>query len=142
LQIVEARAMLMQQLQCQSKLKTEQLSRHKDDRGVQSREVIVKHSVEAFLPVRREAASVVPIPEFETEKHPIEVTEVAVVDKSVIKEQLSKDHTERSNVLQDTFDDDVDNWFDEEANLAGHTTIHIGDEEDVSFSDLEEEDVK
>jgi hypothetical protein len=132
----------MQQLQCQSKLKTEQLSRHKDDRGVQSREVIVKHSVEAFLPVRREAASVVPIPEFETEKHPIEVTEVAAVDKSVIKEQLSKDHTERSNVLQDTFDDDVDNWFDEEANLAGHTTIYIGDEEDVSFSDLEEEDVK
>ncbi|KAK3149462.1 hypothetical protein QOZ80_3AG0217700 [Eleusine coracana subsp. coracana] len=141
-QIVEARSMLMQRLQCQSKLETEQLGHHKDVRGVQSREVIIKDSTEAFPPARQEAASVVPIPEFETEKHPIEVTEVAVVDKSVIKEQLSNDHTERSNVLQDTFDDDVDDWFDEEADLAGHTTIHIGDEEDVSFSDLEDDDVK
>jgi hypothetical protein len=140
---VEAGAMLMQQLQCHSKLETEQLGHHKGDRGVQSREFILKDtSTEAFLPLRQEAVSVVPIPELETEKHPIQVTEVAVVDKSVITEQLSKSHTvsERSNVLQDTFDDDVDDWFDE-ADLAGHTTIHIGDEEDVSFSDLEE-DVK
>ncbi|TVU45253.1 hypothetical protein EJB05_04734, partial [Eragrostis curvula] len=141
-QIVEARAMLMQSLQYQSKLETEQLYHHKDDRGVQSGEVTLKDSREAFLSVRHETASVVPIPEFETEKHPIQVTEVAVVDKSVIQEQLSKDHTEKSNVLQDTFDDDVDDWFDEEANLAGHTTIHIGDEEDVSFSDLEDDDMK
>ncbi|KAL6843613.1 hypothetical protein ACP4OV_026675 [Aristida adscensionis] len=140
-QIVEARAMLMQQLQYQSKLETEQLCHPKDSLGVHLRDDTSKYSTDLFLSTRREAASVVPIPEFETEKHPIHVTEVAVVDKSVIKEQLPEDHTKTSSFLQEAFDDDVDDWFDEEANLAGHTTIHIGDEEDVSFSDLEE-DVK
>ncbi|XP_062212291.1 uncharacterized protein LOC133913224 [Phragmites australis] len=140
-QIVEARAMLMQRLQCQSKLETEQLCHNKDDLGVQSGEDTLKARTEAFPSARQEAASVVPITEFEIEKHPIHVTEVAVVDKSVIKEQLTKVHTETSNVLQETFDDDIDDWFDE-ADLAGHTTIHIGDEEDVSFSDLEDDDVK
>lgn len=141
-QIVEARAMLMQRLQYQSKLETEQLGHHKDDLGVQLREDTLKDGTEAFPFMRREAASVMPITEIEIEKHPIQVTEVAVVDKSVIKEELPKDHTETSNVLQEAFDDDIDDWFDEEADLAGHPTIHIGDEEDVSFSDLEEDDVK
>lgn len=63
-------------------------------------------------------------------------TEVEVVVKSVIKEEPPKGHVETSNVLQD------DDGIDEENNLAGHPTIHIGDEEDVSFSDLEEDDVK
>ncbi|XP_062214695.1 uncharacterized protein LOC133915523 [Phragmites australis] len=141
-QIVEARAMLMQRLQYQLKLETEQLCHHKDARGVQSEEDTLKDSTQAFPSMQQQAATVVPIPEFEIEKHPIQVTEVAVVDKSVIKEQLPKDHTEASNVLKETFDDDIDVWFDEEADLAGHPTIHIGDEEDVSFSDLEEDDVK
>ncbi|XP_066379569.1 uncharacterized protein [Miscanthus floridulus] len=141
-QIVEARAMLMQRLQYQSKLETEQLGHHKDDLGVQLRGDTLKDATEAFPFMRREAASVMPITEIEIEKHPIQVTEVAVVDKSVIKEELPKDHTETSNVLQEAFDDDIDDWFDEEADLAGHPTIHIGDEEDVSFSDLEDDDVK
>ncbi|KAJ1293768.1 hypothetical protein BS78_01G094100 [Paspalum vaginatum] len=141
-QIVEARAMLMQRLQYQSKLETEQLGHHKDDLGVQLREVTLKDGTEAFSFMRQEAASVMSITEIEIEKHPIQVTEVAVVDKSVIKEELPKNHTETSNILQEAFDDDIDDWFDEEADLAGHPTIHIGDEEDVSFSDLEEDDVK
>nr|CAB3493373.1 unnamed protein product [Digitaria exilis] len=126
-------------LQNQSKLETEQLGHRKDDLGVQLREDTFR---EASPFVRQEVASVMPITEIEIEKHPIQVTEVPVVDKSVIKEELPKNHTETSNILQDTFDDDVDDWFDEEADLAGHPTIHIGDEEDVSFSDLEEDDVK
>jgi hypothetical protein len=44
--------------------------------------------------------------------------------------------------LQESFDDDIDYWFDDEAELSGHTTIPIGDEEDVSFSDLEDDDGK
>ncbi|CAN6281544.1 unnamed protein product [Urochloa humidicola] len=141
-QIVEARAMLMQRLQYQSKLETEQLSHHKDDLGVQLREDTLKAGTKAFPFMRQEAASVMPITEIEIEKHPIQVTEVAVVDKSVIKEELPKHQTETSNVLKEAFDDDIDDWFDEEADLAGHPTIHIGDEEDVSFSDLEEDDLK
>lgn len=132
----------MQRLQYQSKLETEQLGHHKGDHGVQLREDTLKDATEAFPFMRREAVSVMPITEIEIEKHPIHVTEVAVVDKSVIKEELPKDHTETSNVLQEAFDDDIDDWFDEEADLAGHPTIHIGAEEDVSFSDLEEDDVK
>ncbi|CAL4927116.1 unnamed protein product [Urochloa decumbens] len=141
-QIVEARAMLMQRLQYQSKLETEQLGHHKDDLRVKLQEDTFKDGREAFPFMRQETASVMPITEIEIEKHPIQVTEVTVVDKSVIKEDLPKEHTETSNVLKEAFDDDIDDWFDEEADLAGHPTIHIGDEEDVSFSDLEEDDMK
>ncbi|CAD6341485.1 unnamed protein product [Miscanthus lutarioriparius] len=99
LAIVEARAMLMQRLQYQSKLETEQLDHHKDDHGVQLREDTLKDGTKAFPFMRREAASVMPITEIEIEKHPIHVTEVAAVDKSVIKEELPKDHTETSNIF-------------------------------------------
>ncbi|CAN6286953.1 unnamed protein product [Urochloa humidicola] len=141
-QIVEARAMLMQRLQYQSKLETEQRGHHKDDLRVQLQEDTFKDGRDAFPFMRRDTASVMPVTEIEIEKHPIQVTEVAVVDKSVIKEDLPKKHMETSSVLKEAFDDDTDDWFDEEADLAGHPTIHIGDEEGVSFSDLEEDDVK
>ena len=127
-------------MQHQSKHETEQLHRHKDDFGTHSEDDTSKDITEAFPSMRHHAASVIPITELEVEKHAIQVTEVAVVDKSVIKEQLTEADAKASNDLQETFDDDVDDWFDEEADLAGHTTILIGDEEDVSFSDLEDDD--
>jgi hypothetical protein len=52
------------------------------------------------------------------------------VVKSVIKEEPPKGHVETSNVLQD------DDGIDEENNLAGHPTIHMGDEENMSFGGL------
>uniref|UniRef100_A0A453HA04 BSD domain-containing protein n=1 Tax=Aegilops tauschii subsp. strangulata TaxID=200361 RepID=A0A453HA04_AEGTS len=119
---------------------TEQLRRHKDDFGTHSEDDSSKDVMEAFPSVRQHAASITPITDFEIEKHPIQGTEVTVVDKTVIKEQLREDGSKASNVMQETFDDDIDDWFDEEADLAGHTTILIGDEEDVSFSDLEDDD--
>jgi hypothetical protein len=137
LQIVEARAMLMQH---QSKRETEQLHRHKDDFGLHSEDDASKDITEAFPSMRHHEACVIPVTDLEVEKHAIQVTEVAVVDKSVIKEQLTEDNSKASNVLQETFDDDTDDWFDEESDLAGHTSILMGDEEDVSFSDLEEDD--
>lgn len=136
-QIVEARAMLMQH---QSKHETEQLRRHKDDFVVHSEDDASKDITEAYPSMRHHATSVIPVTDLEVEKHAIQVTEVAVVDKSVIKEQLTQDDTKASNVLQEAFDDDTDDWFDEESDLAGHTSILMGDEEDVSFSDLEEDD--
>ncbi|KAM0926172.1 hypothetical protein ACQ4PT_003742 [Festuca glaucescens] len=136
-QIVEARAMLMQH---QSKHETGQLRCHKDDFGLHSEDDASKDVTEAFSSLRHHAASVIPITDLEVEKHAIQVTEVAVVDKSVIKEELTEEDTKASNVLQEAFDDDTDDWFDEEAALAGHTSILMGDEEDVSFSDLEEDD--
>ncbi|KAM0841545.1 hypothetical protein ACQ4PT_058970 [Festuca glaucescens] len=136
-QIVEARAMLMQH---QSKHEPEQLRRHKDDFGLHSEDDSSKDVTEAFSSMRHHAAPVIPITDLEVEKHAIQVTEVAVVDKSVIKEELTEEDTKASNVLQEAFDDDTDDWFDEEAALAGHTSILMGDEEDVSFSDLEEDD--
>ncbi|KAF7044033.1 hypothetical protein CFC21_053312 [Triticum aestivum] len=137
-QIVEARAMLMQHQSKQHA--TEQLRRHKDDFGTHSEDDSSKDVMEAFPSVRQHAASFTPITDFEIEKHPIQVNEVAVVDKTVIKEQLREEGSKASNVMQETFDDDIDDWFDEEADLAGHTAILIGDEEDVSFSDLEDDD--
>ncbi|KAG8062468.1 hypothetical protein GUJ93_ZPchr0003g18220 [Zizania palustris] len=141
-QIVEARGMLMQCLQHQSKLETEQLCHRKDDFRMHSEEDTSKDITEVFPSMLQQTASVISITDFETEKHPIHVTEGAVVDKSVIKEQLTKEYSKTSNVLQESFDDDIDDWFDEEAELAGHTTITIGGEEDVSFSDLEDDDGK
>jgi hypothetical protein len=52
------------------------------------------------------------------------------VVKSIIKEEPPKGHVETSNVLQD------DDGINEENNLAGHPTIHIGDEENMSFGGL------
>jgi hypothetical protein len=127
-------------MQHQSKHETEQLRRHKDDFGLHSEDDASKDVTEAFSSMRHHAAPVIPITDLEVEKHAIQVTEVAVVDKSVIKEELTEEDTKPSNVLQEAFDDDTDDWFDEEAALAGHTCILMGDEEDVSFSDLEEDD--
>lgn len=127
-------------MQHQSKQETKQLRCHKDGYGTHSEEDVSKDVIDVFPSMRQHAASFIPITDFEIEKHPIQVTEVAVVDKSVIKEQLREDGTKASNVMQETFDDDIDDWFEEEAELAGHTAVLIGDEEDVSFSDLEEDD--
>ncbi|XP_073310456.1 uncharacterized protein [Primulina huaijiensis] len=80
----------------------------------------------------------------ETVKHPIESNEIQIVDKSVIKENA--DQTIKSgfsNVLGEKDEDDADDWLKEESSEIGpasRVTIPIENEEDVSFSDLEEED--
>lgn len=94
--------------------------------------------------------------EVETEKHPIESKEIQVVDKPVIEEKPApaphdKPVTGSSprviDVQVDDDDDDVDDWLKDEDNIGTVSstvaTKHVVDEdedEDVTFSDLEEDD--
>lgn len=87
--------------------------------------------------------------DFETDKHPVQSTEVQVVDKSVVKEEtvdLAKHQYSLSGSsvgVEEKFEDDGDDWLKEESSetvgMSG-STMHMENDEDVSFSDLEEED--
>lgn len=96
------------------------------------------------------ASSSVPA-DIEMEKHPVQNTELLVVEKPVVKDepvdQTMNKHSlpgsSSSRVLDDKFEDDGDDWLKEESSeivgVSG-TTFPVGNDEDVSFSDLEEDD--
>ncbi|KAL2531750.1 BSD domain-containing protein [Abeliophyllum distichum] len=82
-------------------------------------------------------------------KHPVQSIEIPIVDKAVIEEEVLdqvKDQNLNSgpcNVLEVKDEDDGDDWLKEESSEIGGasgTTIPIENEDDVSFSDLEEDD--
>ncbi|KAJ0967703.1 hypothetical protein J5N97_024620 [Dioscorea zingiberensis] len=153
-QIVEARAKWLQELQNQAKPES---GRPIEDLPYRE-ETIVSTAPEDQAsipdnegPVSPDIGKVISIPitELETEKHPVQVTEVKIVDKSVIEEELpaqSKNQDLTSTTSEITiqkFDEDVDEWLIEDPGEMGTSsgpTIPIGNEEDVSFSDLEEDD--
>ncbi|URE10467.1 BSD [Musa troglodytarum] len=87
--------------------------------------------------------------DFETEKHPVQTDEVKLVDKSVIEEELanqSKSKEISSQTSRDSverYEEDGDEWLEDdtgEASKGGGLTIPLGQEDDVSFSDLEDDD--
>lgn len=69
----------------------------------------------------------------ETVKHPIHSDEIPIVDKSVIQEEPHD--TAKA-------EDDTDDWLKEESSeiVSSRVTIPIGNDEDVSFSDFEDDD--
>ncbi|KAK7311389.1 hypothetical protein RJT34_09504 [Clitoria ternatea] len=86
---------------------------------------------------------------YETEKHMIESSGTHFIDKSVIEEN-SIIKTENKDlkcgrasqiVIQD-HDDDDDEWPEEDSDLGeyGGITLPVVNEEDISFSDLEDDD--
>ncbi|WOK92246.1 hypothetical protein Cni_G00937 [Canna indica] len=150
-QIVEARALLLQKLQNRSKTtekpRVDVSDRKVNDLAVQSEEQIAEINVETSPSEAKEALISVPITETVTEKHPVQTTEIEVIDKSVIEEesstQLQKDHSDVSKISIERFDEDEDDWLEDETGemgASGSTSIPLGSDEDVSFSDLEEED--
>lgn len=85
----------------------------------------------------------------ETEKHPVPTTEVKIIDKSVTEEEPAngtkiKDiTTETSKSSVQTNEEDGDGWLEDdigETNTTRGATVPLGQEEDVSFSDLEVDD--
>ena len=93
-------------------------------------------------------ATSVPV-EIETEKHPVQSAEMQVIDKSVIEEEPMKETEHQhsasgsSGVSSEKFEDDGDDWLKEEnSEVVGTsaTTDPLGNDEDVSFSDLEDDD--
>nr|GLL48200.1 uncharacterized protein LOC109170574 [Ipomoea trifida] len=84
----------------------------------------------------------------ETEKHPIETTEIQFIDKAVIAEDLASKTVDKVVVTTTSYkqpildyeDDDEDDWLKDNPELEGYSgTTLVGNEEDVSFSDLEDD---
>ncbi|KAG6594961.1 hypothetical protein SDJN03_11514, partial [Cucurbita argyrosperma subsp. sororia] len=94
------------------------------------------------------AAPSLMVPDVETDKHPIKNVEIQVVDKPVIEEtplrtRVEHPHSGPSKVFDDIYVDDGDDWLKEETpeiDGVSVTNIPIGNDEDVSFSDLEDDD--
>ncbi|CAH8364064.1 unnamed protein product [Eruca vesicaria subsp. sativa] len=95
--------------------------------------------------------------EYETDKHLIESNEIQVVDKAVIEERNSSTDSSSSsrfiNVRAEDVEEeeeDADDWLNDEETSEPSSAVERGgastkhplgeDEEDVSFSDLEEDD--
>uniref|UniRef100_A0ACD5W106 Uncharacterized protein n=1 Tax=Avena sativa TaxID=4498 RepID=A0ACD5W106_AVESA len=91
-----------------------------------------------------------PLPGVEAIKHPISTSEPEVVDKSVIEEELVvKNETnnipaEKPNLYtpEDDEDKEVEEWLEDMDHVSSKTgnITSVGNDEDVSFSDLEDDD--
>ncbi|KAM7266009.1 hypothetical protein ACFE04_003692 [Oxalis oulophora] len=161
-QIVEARALFMHELQTQDRANPDQIHPGNvsapDENSGLSHEKPVKtpdaKSPESGIPVEIEKPvqnpdakeSVIPV-EIETEKHPIQTTEVQVIDKAVVKEEpLNQTNKPSASkyAYEQSEDDDTDDWLKEETSetvgVSGPTSITGANDEDVSFSDLEDDD--
>ncbi|XP_051127105.1 uncharacterized protein LOC127248681 [Andrographis paniculata] len=86
----------------------------------------------------------------EIQNHPVDMKEVQIEEKPAMAEkgadQGKDEHLESggANASGDKDEDDADEWLKEETSeideAAAKTTIAIEDDDDVSFSDLEEDD--
>ncbi|XP_076933084.1 uncharacterized protein LOC143598863 [Bidens hawaiensis] len=79
----------------------------------------------------------VPVATGETEKDSVPTEEIQIVDKSVIQEEPSRSIT---NAVEDK---DEDDWLKEDGSEnvnVGATAVHVENDEDVSFSDLEDDE--
>ncbi|KAF8766220.1 hypothetical protein HU200_007727 [Digitaria exilis] len=90
-----------------------------------------------------------PVPNVEAEKHPISTTEAEVIDKTVIQEELvvktevKSLPTEKSKPYpaEDDDEQEVDDWLQDMDHVPSKpgNTASTAEEEDVSFSDLEDD---
>lgn len=139
-QVVAARVMWMQELQKQTKAKTDCFARSplyaKDSSNILEEDFdTMPPGPFSFYPPSSSMAS-----DFETEKHPVENTELQFVDKSVIEEKpVIK--AENKDLLVEQFEDDEDDWPEEDSmGRYSGAAICVGNEDDISFSDLEDDD--
>lgn len=155
LQIVEARARLLQDMHSRTKPISERLwievSHSKDDVTTIPIEENVMGPPDAvnvtFLPATlacEEPASD-SMKDSETEKHPVQTTEVKVVDKAVVEEGPASKNISSLTAKDATLMnyDNSDEWLEDdsgETSSARGVAIPSGQEEDVSFSDLEDVD--
>ncbi|VAH09224.1 unnamed protein product [Triticum turgidum subsp. durum] len=159
--ILEAREELLQSLQAKNKRGSEttrESSENANESSAPAEEKVIEPSIiqdkeVSISEVRsfEEPTSDI-TPEIEPEKFPVSTTEVEIIDKSVIEEELLsvKDKIRaplvQSRLHADTDEDEVDEWPDNdsteepEAVAAASNRASLGREEDVSFSDLEDDD--
>ncbi|KAJ8769284.1 hypothetical protein K2173_002488 [Erythroxylum novogranatense] len=88
--------------------------------------------------------------EIETDKHPVQSMEIQIIDKAVVEEQRCNQASQQqfpssssSRILNEKIEDDGDDWLKDEISEtvgANDTMVSLNNDEDVSFSDLEDED--
>ncbi|KAK6160590.1 hypothetical protein DH2020_003971 [Rehmannia glutinosa] len=152
LQLVEARAMWMQELQKRTKEESYWLglsTYHSKETTDSPRQNFTTHFDEdgrfgnVSEPISPAESSM-----HEIDKHP--VNEIEFVDKSVIKEDPMPKLQEKEMILgssvekpvqdYDNDDDDDDDWLKDDSDLIGYSSTSIVvNEEDISFSDLEDD---
>ncbi|KAK1363694.1 BSD domain-containing protein [Heracleum sosnowskyi] len=158
-QILEARALLTHNLKKPTNANPEQdwssrgASYTKGSTNSQGEKQVSVSSVAEVesVPIETSACEPVDFPIVtvpETEKHPITSSEI--VDKSVIEEgnvKQKKDQNSRSasasSIVETNDEDDADEWLKEESSgiaSSKGTTVSIDNDDDVSFSDLEEDE--
>ena len=147
-QILEAREGLLQSSPTKNKLLSENRNATEPEDSQLSPSSIQDKRGVSEAPSFQELTSD-PVPNVEADKHLISSTEAEIVDKSVIQEELVMKTeakglpTEKSNPhpAEDDDEKEVDDWLqdvDHVPSKTGNTTA-VGEEEDVSFSDLEDD---
>ncbi|KAI3777177.1 hypothetical protein L1987_46973 [Smallanthus sonchifolius] len=142
-EIVKARASLTHNSKAHSSSQTQE--KHSSvPSGTQSETVPLEVSTTPLT------TSVVSADTEKTEKQPDPTEEIQIVDKSVIQEEpRNETRPENQKVPSKTTcnvveDKDEDDWLKEDSsenvNITGTTAIPIENDEDVSFSDLEDDD--
>jgi hypothetical protein len=164
-QILEAREQLLQSLQSQNKRGSKVPGESSESSNASSappEEKVIQPSIirdKADTPEKSsfEEPSSDITPEIVSEKFPISTTEVEMVDKSVVEEELAVTNESRTSPVEsklrfETDEEEVDEWPDDdptdewpdddptdEVGQAGNRGS-LGREEDVSFSDLEDDE--
>ncbi|CAO2194809.1 unnamed protein product [Urochloa humidicola] len=147
-QILEAREELLQSSPTKSKLSSENTSApstQPEDSTLSPLNIQNKSGVSVAPSVQEPTTD--PVPNVEAEKHPISATEAEVVDKTVIQEELvvktevKSLPTEKSYPAEDDDEKEVDDWLQDVDHVPSKTgnTASVGEEEDVSFSDFEDD---
>lgn len=157
-QIMEARALLQHELlgrnnpMPESELSGSGLSGSKENTDSKEPLSVPANAQFQSAPLtssKPEVATSTAATEFVTEKHLLQNIEIQVVDKSVIEEgpmdQIKYENsvTGSSRALEEKFEDDGDDWLKEDSLEAvgmGGVSVPVMNEEDVSFSDFEEDD--
>ncbi|KAL4582109.1 hypothetical protein LXL04_006649 [Taraxacum kok-saghyz] len=130
-EIVKARASLTREMKDRSKLQTNEEEEEVPGNSFPYSE---QKSENVSVPDPEPEPESAPL---ETEKHPIPTEEVQVIDKSVIQEEPRTEPKPQNQVPVES--NDEDDWLKEETSESV-IPIPIENDEDVSFSDLEDED--
>ncbi|KAG8491956.1 hypothetical protein CXB51_015267 [Gossypium anomalum] len=151
--VMEARTLWMKELQKQTKRETDWYGRSTSHIGGSSstlhNDLIPSSSsyfaLETTSPRTYTSEPTSSITTDYEEKHPLESTEMPVIDKSVIEEHpvSSTEDKASSKITIPTFEDDDIDWpEDDDSEFGGYggAAICVKNEEDISFSDLEDVD--
>lgn len=150
-QILEAREQLLQSLGSEkkrgSKFPDESSAESSNASSAPAEEKVIQPPVIQDKAGAWEKSSSEEPSETVSEKFPVSTTEVEMVDKSVVEEELTVANESKTSPVKSKLpyeadeEEEVDEWPDDDpTDEAGHRTLLGREEEDVSFSDLEDDE--